>query len=150
MHKGKHIAMAVCFGWMMISMVVGCGGKSFEYHSGNEIPDGPGVLSGEDGEFTVYDSKAASKKTEQAADAKAGPREVESSAATGAAAAAAGQTDEAREYREFQQWKKDKAAFEEFQQWKQSEQGAEEYREFQQWQKWREYKKWQENQPPAN
>ena len=123
-------------------MLFGCGGKSFEYHSGNEIPEGPGVISGEDGEFTVYDSNAASKKKDPAAKAKAGPGDVEPSTVTGTAAAPAVQTEEASEYQEFQQWKKDQAAYEEFQQWKQSEKGSQEYREFQEWQKWREYKKW--------
>ena len=113
--------MAVLLGWILASMMVGCGGKSFEYHSGNEIPEGPGVLSGEDGEFTVYDSKKAAKDKEASAESKSGPQAAEVPAGAGAAAAAAGQTDEAREYQEVQQW-----------------------------QQWREYKKWQERQQPAN
>ena len=125
-----------------------CGAKPFDYRPQTEIPEGPGVFSGKDGEFTVYDSNAASEKKDSAADSQAGARADEQTG-PGAAASAAGQPEETAEYREFQQWKKDRQAFEEFRRWKQSEQGAEEYREFQQWLQWREYKKWQESQQPA-
>ena len=33
--------------------VAGCGAQPVPYHSGNEIPPGPGLLSGEKGEFVV-------------------------------------------------------------------------------------------------
>jgi len=31
--------------------LAGCGATPFEYHSGTEIPRGPGLLSGDDGAF---------------------------------------------------------------------------------------------------
>ena len=134
---------------MVMIIAVGCGGKSFEYTPPDEMKPGPGVFSGEEGEFTVYDSKTASKQKEEAVKSKSVPQTAEA-AAGAAAAGAAAQSDEAKEFEDFQRWKKDKEAFEEFQRWKQSEQGSEEYREFQEWQKWREYKKWQESQKPAD
>ena len=137
--------------WIFIGIVlftaVGCGGKSFDPTPPDDMKPGPGVFSGEKGEFTVYDSKATARDKEAAAASESDSRKAEPSGS--AAAGAAAQSDEAREFEEFQRWKQDKAAFEEFQRWKQSEQGSQEYREFQEWQKWREYKKWQEGQKPA-
>jgi len=34
-------------------LTVGCGGQPFEYHSQNEIPEGPGAFSGADGSFNL-------------------------------------------------------------------------------------------------
>ena len=129
MKAEKGIAIAIIAVAFALSS---CGGKSYDYKPQTEIPEGPGVFSGEDGEFTVYDSKSASQEKEAAAGSKSAPQAAEAAAGAGADA----QSDEAAE-------------FEEFQRWKESEQGAEEYREFQQWQQWREYKKWQESQPSA-
>ena len=33
--------------------LAGCAGEPVPYHSGNEIPQGPGLLSGEDGAFVL-------------------------------------------------------------------------------------------------
>ncbi len=38
-------------------VLAGCAGQPFEPDTVGEIPSGPGVLSGEDGEFTIYDSE---------------------------------------------------------------------------------------------
>ncbi len=41
--------------------VIGCGGQPFDYNPGTEIPEGPGLFSGEDGEFSVYQSPSTPK-----------------------------------------------------------------------------------------
>lgn len=43
----------------------GCGGEEYTYVPGNEIKPGPGLFSGEDGEFTLLDTSV--KKKEHAA-----------------------------------------------------------------------------------
>ena len=116
----------------MISLI-GCGGKSFDYHSDNEIPKGQGVFSGEDGTFSIYDSAASqSDQTKGAAEKEP------------AAPAKTTTTSEKDDFQKFQQWKKEQAEFEAFQQWKQSQEGSQAYHEFQEWKRWREYRRWQE------
>ena len=34
--------------------LVACGGQPFQVTPVDEVPKGPGLLSGEDGEFTIY------------------------------------------------------------------------------------------------
>lgn len=124
----------------------GCGGKPFDYTPSSEIPEGPGVFSGEDGEFTLYDSKSGKDGKGSQAAAEADAKVVEKS---GAAIAAGGRmpgSNDTREFQEFQEWKKEKTEFKEFEEWKKSKQGAKEYQEFLEWKKWKEFKKWQENQ----
>jgi hypothetical protein len=36
----------------------GCGSQSFEYHAADDPPPGPGLFSGTDGTFTIYQNKA--------------------------------------------------------------------------------------------
>jgi hypothetical protein len=102
--------------------------KPFTYHSGTDIPEGPGVLTGKSGAFTIYDSNKKAPAAEQAKDVNGGtPADQQA-------------------FRQFQQWQKERKDFEAFQQWKKSRQGNAEYQEFQDWQRWQEYKKWQESQ----
>ena len=138
--------------FIILFAMTGCGGKSFDYHSDNEIPNRPGVLSKDPEGSTVYDSKTgwfpkASEETPESpkkAGGKPGAeRNLESTAVTGEEPA---DMKEYREFQEFQEWKKEEREFKEFQEWKKSKQGAKEYQEFQEWKKWREFKKWQENQ----
>jgi len=132
--------------------LLSCGGKSFDYHSGNEIPEGQGVFSGEDGEFTIYDSKSGwlgenSEKAEGAGRQDAqNTGDTKAVGATVPAGETSMETDEYKEFQEFQRWKQEKKEFEEFQKWKQSEQGSQEYQEFLEWKEWKEFKKWQDNQ----
>ncbi|KJS33225.1 MAG: hypothetical protein VR64_03170 [Desulfatitalea sp. BRH_c12] len=114
------------------ALLMGCAApKPFEYHSDNEIPKGPGLFSGEKGEFKLYDDS----------------RKVEAPARQMATPPAPGSAEEA-EFREFQEWRKDQKAFEEFKQWKQSGgQNSADYEEFRDWQRWQEYKRWQESKP---
>jgi len=150
--KTKTIIMiAVCMVNIALLALPGCGGKPFVYNPPSEIPDGPGVFSGEDGEFTLYDSKSGKvgKKSKAAVETVAPTAEISGAEKTGAAVAAGEKMQDSRgylEFQEFQEWKKDKREFKVFQEWKKSKQGAKEYQEFQEWKKWKEFKKWQENQ----
>jgi len=49
-----------CKLWLVVMLLtlVGCGGgsQSFEYHAADDPPPGPGLFSGSDGTFTIYQS----------------------------------------------------------------------------------------------
>lgn len=46
--------MLACTFVVTSCFITGCGGQLYEYESGLETQNGPGVLSGEDGVFTIY------------------------------------------------------------------------------------------------
>jgi hypothetical protein len=103
-----------------------------------EMKPGPGLFSGEDGKFTLYDSKKGGafprEGDTQAAEPTAENTAQTTQAAGAAAATAAGTSDkgqEFQEFQEFQQWQKEKNQFHEYQQWKQSTAGSAEFKEFQ-------------------
>ena len=116
------VMIAVCIVSISLLALPGCGGKPFHYNTPSEIPEGPGVLSGEDGEFTIYDSKSGKggEKSNTAVEAGAPAAEKSGAEKTGAAVAAGEKMPDSTEYREFQ--------------------------EFLEWKKWKEFKKWQKNQ----
>jgi len=132
------IRIAVCLVSIALLALPGCGGKPFVYNPPSEIPEGPGVFSGKDGEFILYDSKngKGGKKSKAAVEAGAPAAVKSSTEKTGAAVAAGEKVPDSTEYREFQ----------DFLEWKNSKQDAKEYQEFLEWKKWKEFKKWQENQ----
>lgn len=136
--KLKIIIITVCIVSIALLALPGCGGKPFGYNPPSEIPEGPGILSGEDGEFTLYDSKSSKveKKSKAAVETGAPSSEISDAEKAGAAVATGENIPDSKEYREFQ----------DFQEWKKSKQGAKEYQEFLEWKKWKEFKKWQENQ----
>lgn len=39
--------------FLVVVLSTGCEGKPFAYHDDNQIPQGPGLVSGEDGVFSV-------------------------------------------------------------------------------------------------
>jgi hypothetical protein len=123
-------------------LLAGCNGKSFDYVNPNEIPPGPGVFTGEKGEWTVYDSEGEKEKTV----AETGQNGNKAEPTEAAVPPSATDESEYREFQQFQQWKKEKREFEAFQEWKQSRQGTEEYQEFKQWQEWKTYQEWLESQ----
>jgi hypothetical protein len=131
---------------LVASLLLGCAqAKPFKYHSGNEIPEGPGLLSKEKGEFTLYDSnKQAATPQPQAT----GAAPAAGAAATSAPAVTAPPAD-STEFQQFQAWKKEQQEFEAFQEWKKSEQGSREYEEFQEWKRWKAYSEWMESQKKA-
>jgi hypothetical protein len=118
------------------ALILGCAqAKPYEYHPATEMPKGPGLFTGEKGEYTLYSSK---KNADSDADSKRPSND--------AAAADAREPADDAEFSEFQKWRKERQDFEAFQEWKRSPEGQAEYREFQDWQRWRDYKKWQESQ----
>lgn len=139
--KRTSIPMAILLAAGAALLVLGCASpKPFDYHSGNEIPEGPGLFSGKDGAVTLYDSNKApgpAGRTESGSGTHASSADGPAPAVTPANQAA---------FREFQQWQKEREDFEAFQQWKHSRKGTAEYREFRDWLRWQEYKQWQESQ----
>jgi hypothetical protein len=82
-------------------LAVGCSGQPFEYHSQNEIPEGPGIFSGKDGAFTLGGGDAQSEPDAEAAQAA--------------------EAAEATEFETFQRWKNDPrnaAEYQEFLEWR--------------------------------
>jgi hypothetical protein len=136
MKKRLLYSTALFFVFVLVG-IAGCGGQSFNYHSDNEIPEGPGIFSKEEGAFTVYSSDSGQGegniKTKEAAVTD-----------TEAAQPASKAESEKAEFEAFQQWKKEQAEFNEFKAWKQSQDGAEEYAEFLEWKRWQEYRRWQD------
>ena len=132
------IIIAVCIVSIALLALPGCGGKPFLYNPPSEIPEGPGVLSGENGEFTLYDSKnnKGGKKSKAAVEAGAPTAEKSDAEKTDAAIAAGDKMPDSTEYRDFQ----------EFLEWNKSKQSAKEYQELLEWKKWKAFKKLQENQ----
>ena len=110
---------------LLAAALAGCGGKPFEYHSGTEIPKGPGLFSGESGGYVLYSDKKV----------KAEPPPATAQAVAGDAAGVP-----AAEFREFQE-------FREFRRWKESARDTPEFREFQDWREWKAYRSWKQQQP---
>lgn len=146
----KYAVLLFCA--IILTHTVGCGAKSFDYQTqGDEMMPGPGVFSGDDGEFTLYKSKAP--PADEAAGKATAPstRETDAGAAVPSTAATESQIPPAyKEFLEFQAWKQEKADFESFQEWKESKEGAVEYQEFLEWKRWQEYRQWQEQQKKSN
>lgn len=137
--KAIHTCVSIVI-LVIASLVVGCASsKPFDYHSGNEIPKGPGVFSKEKGEFTIYSSK---KKQAEAAQKASEQTTGEVTAATPENAL----VENAEEFQKFKKWQEEQKEYEAFQQWKQSPQNAKAYEEFQQWQRWKAYQEWQKSQ----
>ena len=127
---------------LAVTLLFGCAqSKPYKYHSGNEIPEGPGLFSKEKGEFTLYDSNKQAAAPQPATSAAAAP--------AGAAASTQAMTAppaDSKEFQQFQAWKKEQKEFEAFQEWKKSEQGSREFEEFQEWKRWKAYSEWMESQ----
>lgn len=45
-------------------LFAGCGGEPFAYQPGNELKPGPGLFSGEDGEFTLIGAPVKQEDSE--------------------------------------------------------------------------------------
>ncbi len=133
-------------GIALAAALAGCGGQPVEYHSQNEIPEGPGMFTGEKGAavFTLWERKTTADATPAATDQKqrsatAGAAAGQSAADTmgtpgGARAGAAG------DYAEFE-------AFQQFRRMKESR--SAEYREFLEWREWKEYREWRRQREPG-
>lgn len=102
--------MRVTLGIIALALLVtGCSGKRFEYRHPGEIPDGPGMFTGEDGVARIGGGS---------------PEQGEAQDANEAADCACPDGRELQAYREFLRWKAEAV-------------GTPEYREFQQWREWR-------------
>ena len=146
------------------AFLMGCGAKGrpseFKQTAG-EMKEGPGVFTGEEGEFTVYDSKKGgpfwkqSKEKSEEASAETGkeapaisdkPSKPSQIAAGDMSKEAQVTPEAAKEFREFQEWKQEQKEFREFQEWKKTSTGAAEYREFLEWKEWKSYQEWKKRQ----
>jgi hypothetical protein len=154
------------FFWIALTaaLLMGCGAKGqpaeFEQTAG-EMKEGPGVFTGEEGEFTIFDSKKGGPFWKQQQDkseeaSKEGEKEAQAASDKPAETTpkAADQTtredqvtpEEAKEFQEFQEWKKEQQSFKAFQEWKNSAEGKAEYQEFLEWKEWKAYKEWKKQQ----
>ena len=61
----KKLAVTICL--LVIVFFQGCGGKEYTYVEDHELKPGPGLFSGEDGSFTIYEgtTKDTEKEEEQ-------------------------------------------------------------------------------------
>jgi hypothetical protein len=140
----------------------GCaGGKSYDYQpTAGEMKQGPGALTGEEGELTVYDAKKGGLFPDLRTPEAEKTATAEAKSGKAAAESAPGDEDfqefqefqqwkeEKQEFREYQEWKKsakdsaDFKEFQEYQKWKQAPKGSEDFEEFQQWKEWKSYQEW--------
>ena len=143
--KYIHFLCLLFFCTIVLAAMTGCRSTSYKYHSENEIPEGPGVFSGRDGEFTVYDSTSASRGEAPETGATA-VDQTDTAPGEQPISVVLPEVDQAaaEEFAAFQTWKKERAEFEAFKNWKQSEEGADEYAEFLEWKRWQEFRRWQE------
>jgi hypothetical protein len=146
------------------AILMGCGAKPSEFKpTAGEMKEGPGVFTGKEGEFAVYDSKKGgpfwkqpkeeSGKASEAAGKETPATSDKTSEVSQTQVAADDKSKEAqvtpeaaREFQEFQEWKKEQKEFEEFQEWKKTSKGAAEYKEFLEWQEWKSYQEWKKQQ----
>ena len=129
----KNISFMTVVALIAVSwLLVGCGitPKPFDYEPVSEMSKSPGVLTGESGEYTIYDSKQ---------------QKTDTRSYSGTITPA-----NSEEFRRFQQWQQEKEEFEAFQEWKRSNQGSEAYDEFLDWKRWQSFKRWQESQPKSD
>lgn len=109
--------LAAFFALSLAAALAACAGQPFEYHSGTEIPEGPGLFSGKSGGFTVGvpgtgGSKAAPART----------------AATAAAPAASPGSPDFDEFEAFREYRRAKGG------------ATPDYAEFQEWLEWKAYR----------
>jgi hypothetical protein len=149
---------------LITAILIGCGAKPGEFRqTAGEMKEGPGVFSGEEGEFAIYDSQKggpfwehSKEKSEKASeeDGKEDPEAADKTPEASQTQVAVGETSKesdvtpeaAKEFREFQEWKKEQMEFREFQEWKKTSKGAAEYREFLEWKEWKSYQEWKKRQ----
>ena len=136
------ILLTLAAGLVLIALV-GCHAEPYDYEpTAGEMKAGPGILTGESGELTLYDSKKGGLLPKESAET-ASEKSTDAAAGTTVAAGAQAGTEpavtaeEAKEFQQFQQWKKEKEQFHDYQQWKKSDKGTAEFKEFQEYQEWK-------------
>ena len=146
------------------AILMGCGakGKPYDYQpTADEMKEGPGLFTGEEGEFAIYNSKKggpfwkqSKEKSEEASKEAGKEAPTTSDEPSQTTQVAAGKTskesdvtpEDAKAFQEFQEWKKEQKEFQEFQEWKKTSKGAAEYREFLEWKEWKSYQEWKKRQ----
>ncbi len=159
----RHVRLTLTtfFGIVLAAaLIIGCGAKGrpaeFEQTAG-EMKEGPGVFTGEEGEFTIYDSKKGGgfwKRQQEKSEEASEEAQAASSKPSETTRVATDQTSKepqvtpeaAKEFQEFQEWKKEQKSFQEFQEWKKSAKGKAEYQEFLEWKEWKAYQEWKKQQ----
>lgn len=159
----KNFSKFICIG-LAAALLMGCGakGKPAEFkQTADEMKEGPGVFTGEEGEFVIYDSKKggpfwqhskeeAGKTAEEADKEASAPSDTPSQTTQVAAGKTSKESDvtpeEAKAFREFQEWKQEQEEFRKFQEWKKTSKGAAEYKEFLEWKEWKSYQEWKKRQ----
>ena len=157
--------------WMMLLMgvallaLMGCAApEPYDYQpTAGEMKEGPGVLTGDSGELTLYDSQNGGllPKEGEAAQKDQTKAVAQSSESTKDSSAQAQDfqefqefqqwKDEKQEFRDYQEWKKsdknsaDFKEFQEYQKWKQAPKGSQDFEEFQQWKEWKSYQEWKKS-----
>ncbi|MBW2429281.1 MAG: hypothetical protein JRF56_10000 [Deltaproteobacteria bacterium] len=157
MFKIKHRNLMLLAAGLIILVLAGCSAtpdeqqlKEWENIEGpGEMKPGAGLLSGDDGEFTLYSSKkgglfpkegeteATNSSAEQSTESAEIAGTATGSAAGSQAASQSGQASEkAQEFEEFQ----------EYQQWKKGVKSSADYREFLEWKEFKAYQEWKKRQ----
>jgi len=125
--------------FIVLGLIAGCNAKPYDYQpTAGEMKQGPGLFSGKEGAFTLYDSKG---------DGLIKPKSEKTALPATTDAVASGSEpgvnpEEAEEFQNFQEWKKEKKEFEDFRDWKKSAEGTSEYQEFLEWKQWKSYQEW--------
>ena len=164
MHHKKSTLWTFFWIGLTAALLMGCGAKGqpaeFKQTAG-EMKEGPGVFTGEEGEFTIFDSKKGGpfwkqnqEKSEEASEetgkedqtASGKPSETTQVAADQTSRKAQVTPEAARDFQEFQEWKQEQREFHKFQEWKKTSKGAAEYKEFLEWKEWKSYQEWKKQQ----
>lgn len=108
-------------GVLLVLGLAACSATPYEYQEPGEVPEGPGVFTGDEGAVGVTTGEQAGEPSQAGADtASAG----QSAGATAPGDCACPEGAELEAYREFLRWKAEAV-------------GTPEYREFQDWREWR-------------
>jgi hypothetical protein len=115
---------------LVLFLLAGCAGKSFDYHPVHEIPKGPGLFSDEEDGKVVYDSKKSkveesSRESQRATDQQSAVKSDKSGV----------DEEKAPDYKEFQE-------YQEWKEWQKSKKDSDEFKEFQEWREWKSYQEW--------
>jgi hypothetical protein len=157
--------------WMMLLTVaallvlIACAApEPYDYQpAAGEMKKGPGLLTGESGELTLYDSKKSGLLPKEGEVAEKNKTEAAAPSAESTKDSSA-QAQEFKEFQEFQQWKNEQQEFREYQEWKKSDknsaefkefqeylkwknatEGSEDFKEFQRWKEWKSYQEWKKS-----
>ena len=149
----------------MLLVLAGCAApEPYDYQpTAGEMKQGPGVLTGDSGELTLYNSQTGGLLPQEGEAAEKDKIEAVAQSAESTKDSSA-QAQDFKEFQEFQQWKNEKQEFREYQEWKKSDknsaefkefqeyqkwkkapEGSEDFKEFQQWKEWKSYQEWKKN-----